>query len=189
MKRIHALLIALAVSFAVVAGTFAAIRTTQLGSAASPSVSPTEVARQTKILDQTKAQLKRALNKRPPKLPPLPSTTLASKQTPTIVAPTSTPQPNAAPPATTTYRVIHVTQQPSGTTVITAVPTTATAPKPAPTTTVAPTIVSTAVKTPTTHTSSSATTSGSGESEGHENDSATTESHEHEGGNGGGADD
>ena len=189
MKRIHALLIALAVSFAVVAGTFAAIRTTQLGSAASPSVSPTEVARQTRILDHTQAQLKRVLNKRPPKLPPLPSTTVANRSTSTIVAPTTTPQANAAPPATTTYRVIHVTQKPSGTTVITAVPTTTTAPKPAPTTTAAPTIVSTAAKTPTTRTSSSATATKSGESEGHETDSATTESHEHEGGDGGGADD
>lgn len=86
MTRIHALLIALAVSFAVVAGTFAALRTTRLGTSSSPTVSPTEIARQTRLLDRTQVQLQRALAKRPPKLPALPVTTVGTVKVPVPVA-------------------------------------------------------------------------------------------------------
>ncbi len=96
MKRIHALLISAAVAFAVAAGTFAALRTTQLGSANSPGISPTELTRQTRALDRTQAQLKRALHKQPPKLPPVP--VVAAPAPVTTTAPTL----SAPPPATTT---------------------------------------------------------------------------------------
>ncbi len=119
MKRIHALLISAAVAFAVAAGTFAALRTTQLGSANSPGISPTELARQTRALDRTQAQLKRALHKQPPKLPPVPVVAAPAPVT------TTAPAPVAAPPATTTAPA---TPSPAVTapTIVVAAPTTTT---------------------------------------------------------------
>ena len=80
MKRIHALLIALALAVAVVAGTFAAMRTTQLGTSsttATQHVSTAEVARQTRILNRAEAALRAQLRRKPPKVPALPAAVTA----------------------------------------------------------------------------------------------------------------
>jgi hypothetical protein len=107
MKRIHALLIALAVSFAVAAGTFAAIRTTRLGSASSPGISPVEFARQTRTLDRAQAKLEHALHQRPPKLPAVPATPAV-----TTLARHASTAPAPATPAATTPKVITIVEQP-----------------------------------------------------------------------------
>lgn len=106
MKRIHALLIALAVSFAVAAGTFAAIRTTRLGSTSSPGISPVEFARQTRTLDRAQAKLEHALHQRPPKLPPV--APVAAPRTTTTQAP--------APAPTRVVKVVERAKTPTTTT-------------------------------------------------------------------------
>lgn len=76
MNRNHALLISLAVGIAAIAGTVAATKTIHLGSnAAAQTMNPSmQIAQRTRALDRTKAALRKALNQRPPKLPPLPAT-------------------------------------------------------------------------------------------------------------------
>jgi hypothetical protein len=68
MKRTHAFLIAVALAIAVVAGTFAALRTTQLGANATPKISTTEFARQSRALDRAQAALRAELARKPPAL-------------------------------------------------------------------------------------------------------------------------
>lgn len=66
MKRTQALIIALALAVAVVAGMFAALRTTQLGAAATPHVTSTQIARQNRALDRAEAALRAELRHKPP---------------------------------------------------------------------------------------------------------------------------
>jgi hypothetical protein len=97
MTRLQALLIALSVAFAVVAGTYAAMQTTRLGEGATTHVSATALAAQSRALDRTAAGLHRALRRRPPKLPayhPAPATSPAPR---VVYAPA--PVPAAAAPA------------------------------------------------------------------------------------------
>jgi hypothetical protein len=104
MTRLQALLIALSVAFAVVAGTYAAMQTTQLGTAASPHVSATVIARQQRALNRTAVALHNALRRKPPALPPLHHkrvTRYVYVQAPPAVAPP--PHLTAAPPATHTH--------------------------------------------------------------------------------------
>jgi hypothetical protein len=102
MKRTHALIVAVAVAFAAIAGTFAALRTTQLGSNATRAsrVSVTQIASQNRALGRAERTLLAELRKQPPALPPLP----ASR------APVSAPA--AVAPQTVIYRrppaIVHV---------------------------------------------------------------------------------
>jgi hypothetical protein len=66
MKRTQAFIIALALAVAVVAGTFAALRTTQLGAKATPHVNSTQIARQNRALDRAQAALRAELKRKPP---------------------------------------------------------------------------------------------------------------------------
>lgn len=91
MKRTHALLIALALGIAVVAGSFAALRTTQLGSRATArNVSSAQIAKQNQALNRAEAALRAELHRKPPAisalraLPPasaLPAVPAAAAQT------------------------------------------------------------------------------------------------------------
>jgi hypothetical protein len=73
MARKHALLISLVVAGALVAGVFAAVRTTELGASASaaPSVSGSDISRRDHQLDRLAKQIEAHARKRPPKLPKL----------------------------------------------------------------------------------------------------------------------
>jgi hypothetical protein len=73
VNRRHALVIALFLALALVAGLFAAVRTTQLGAAASPAVPAAQIAAKNRQLDRAEAKLKRAAKQRPPALPALPA--------------------------------------------------------------------------------------------------------------------
>jgi hypothetical protein len=71
MKRTHAFLISVVLAFAVILGSFAAIRSTQLSTAASsPSrVSAAEIARQNAALTRAEAKLRAQLAHKPPAVP------------------------------------------------------------------------------------------------------------------------
>ena len=75
MKRLPASLIALALAVAVVAGMFAALRTTQLGAKATTTtkVSSTEIARQNRALDRAEAALRAELKRKPPAIARVPA--------------------------------------------------------------------------------------------------------------------
>lgn len=89
MNGKHAVTISLAVAVAAMTGTFAATRTVHLGrpAAAQPAATTTSVARRTRQLDRAEIALKKALDQKPPKLPPLPAA-LTSGATATAPAPT-----------------------------------------------------------------------------------------------------
>ena len=75
MERTHAFAVAVAVAFAAIAGTIAALRTTQLGAhaRAATHVSGAQVAKQNLALDRAERALLAELRKKPPALPPLPA--------------------------------------------------------------------------------------------------------------------
>lgn len=84
MKRLPAFLIALALAVAVVAGTFAALRTTQLGATATTTtkVSSAQIARQNRALDRAEAALRAELRHKPPAIAAVPAAAApASAQT------------------------------------------------------------------------------------------------------------
>ncbi|HEY6960517.1 MAG TPA: hypothetical protein VI408_01370 [Gaiellaceae bacterium] len=95
MKRTHAVLISLMLAAAVVLGSFAAIRSTQLstGAAAAPRVDSAQIARQNAALDRAEAALRAQLKKRPPAIKPIQAAapaaaapqTVIYKRAPTIV--------------------------------------------------------------------------------------------------------
>jgi len=95
MNRLHALLIAVAIALAIAAGTFAALRTTQLSATPSGGVTAAEIARQQAALHRVKIRLRHALERRPPKLPPLPAVVKAKAPAP---APAPAPLPAAPAP-------------------------------------------------------------------------------------------
>lgn len=73
MKRIHTLLIALALGVAAAAGLLAATRTVDLGSAQGPAqLSNGAIRARTAKLDRLERSLQKALARRPPKLPKVP---------------------------------------------------------------------------------------------------------------------
>ena len=108
MKRTHALIVAVAVAFAAIAGTFAALRTTQLGSNATKAsrVSGTQIASQNRALDRAERTLLAELRKKPPALPSLP------------VSRASASAPAAAAPQTVIYQrppaIVHVIHRHGG---------------------------------------------------------------------------
>jgi hypothetical protein len=72
MKRTHALLISVVLALAVILGSFAAIRSTQLSTAATkPRVSPAEITRQNAALTRAEAALHAQLARKPPAIPTL----------------------------------------------------------------------------------------------------------------------
>ena len=195
MTRVQALLIALSVAFAVVAGTYAAMQTTHLGTGATTHVSPTAIAVQSRSLDRTAAALHHALKQRPPKLPPVRRPAKAAPRVVYVPGPspvvTVAPQPVAAPPRRRAApkpvtRVVTVKRQaPSAAIAILPRPTgtrgaagPGTTPPPPPTTTVGPAVVA-----PTTTTTAPTTTS-------HSSPPASSGGSDDGGGdNGGGVDD
>jgi hypothetical protein len=68
MNRRHAAVIALFLALALVAGAFAALRTTTLG-ARSQAVPAAQIAAKSRQLDRFEARLARAAKRRPPALP------------------------------------------------------------------------------------------------------------------------
>jgi hypothetical protein len=76
MTRKHALLVAFILGLAAVFGGLAAIRTAALGqpqATASTSSQSAALVKRARILDRQEAALRRALAKRPPKLPKVPT--------------------------------------------------------------------------------------------------------------------
>jgi hypothetical protein len=100
MNGKHAVTISLAVAVAAMTGTFAATRTVHLGrpAAAQPAAATTSVAQRTRQLDRAEIALKKALDQKPPKLPPLPAAL--------------TPGATATTPAPTQQRVLYVRPAP-----------------------------------------------------------------------------
>ena len=71
MKRVHALILAVAIGIAVVLGSFAALRTTH---AASPgTVANAQVVTQTRALDRAEAALRAELRRKPPAVSAVPA--------------------------------------------------------------------------------------------------------------------
>jgi hypothetical protein len=69
MARKHALFISLAVAAALIAGVFAALRTTELGaSAATSTLSDAQISARDRQLDRIQARLDRQARKRPPRV-------------------------------------------------------------------------------------------------------------------------
>ena len=92
MRMIHTLVVALAVGVAGVAGVYAATHTVRLGpTATAAAVSDAAIARREQALGQTERQLREALARRPPALPPLPrfkpvrAPATAPPPTPTVI--------------------------------------------------------------------------------------------------------
>ena len=77
MNRRHGLFIAVAIGLAAIAGTYAALQTTDLGAQAA-TVSEKEIAAADVRLDKQEAALAKAAKKRPPRLPKLPARATAS---------------------------------------------------------------------------------------------------------------
>lgn len=75
MKPAHVLVVAAAVAIAAVAGTYAAMRTTQLSlaSAQPARVSTAAIASQNRALHRARAALLAELKRKPPALPPVPA--------------------------------------------------------------------------------------------------------------------
>ena len=75
MARKHVLLVSLLLGLAVAIGTLAAVRTTQAGrpSATAAKVSSGSLVQRSRALDRVQASLHKALSRRPPKLPGVPS--------------------------------------------------------------------------------------------------------------------
>jgi hypothetical protein len=73
VNRRHAAVIALFLALALVAGLFAAVRTTRLGATSAASAAPTQIAAKNRQLDRLETKLRLAAKKRPPALPALPA--------------------------------------------------------------------------------------------------------------------
>lgn len=109
MDRRHGLFIAVAIGLAAIAGTYAALQTTDLGAQAA-TTSEKEIAAADVRLDKQEAALRRAAKKRPPRLPKLPGRASAASAAsagggtagagaPGFAASSSGPAPSVAAPA------------------------------------------------------------------------------------------
>jgi hypothetical protein len=98
MARKHALIVAVVLGLAAAVGAVAAIKTAGLGQAqANASSTPSQSAqllRRTRLLDRQEAALRRAVVRRPPKLPRVPRFAPVAAPTPAPASPVA-----AAPPA------------------------------------------------------------------------------------------
>ena len=79
MNRMHALIVSLAVGVAAIAGVFALGHTLSLGNQAH-ATTDRQVAQRTAQLDRYEATLRKALARKPPKLPPVPAAGSSSAQ-------------------------------------------------------------------------------------------------------------
>lgn len=102
MNRKHAFVLAIALGVAAVLGALAAVNTARLG---QPQASASTVASQaaalrtrTRLLDRQEAALRRALARRPPKLPKVPKFAPISVSAPSTAQVASAPAPVAAAP-------------------------------------------------------------------------------------------
>ena len=98
MARKHVFFLSLALAAALVAGVFAALRTTELGaSAATPAVSDAQIAAHDGRLDRFAKQIDRQARKRPPQLPALRSASASgsSATAPAVFATSSGPSPTS----------------------------------------------------------------------------------------------
>ncbi len=105
MNRMNALLIALLIGFAALAGTFAVTRTTQLGAAAQKQNAALIAQRQHRVA-AGEAALRKALTRSP-----APAAAMATRAGSTSQA-TAAPQPAAAPAAASAQRVVYVRPAP-----------------------------------------------------------------------------
>ena len=106
MNRRHATVIALFLALALVAGLFAALRTTRLGAtSATPTVSAAQIAQRNRQLDAVEAKLRTQAKQKPPALPALPPPTRAASAR-------SAPAAAAPPAASQPQRVIYVRPAP-----------------------------------------------------------------------------
>lgn len=100
MNRKHALLIAIALGVAAVAGTLAAVQTTSLGAEAA-TVSDSEITKRQRQLDRAAANLRRQAKRRPPALPAMPASsgggTVAFRSGPSASSGSAAPVVLAAP--------------------------------------------------------------------------------------------
>jgi hypothetical protein len=91
MKRTHALLISVVLGLAVILGSFAAIRSTQLSAAsAAPGAGSAQIAQQNAVLSQAEAKLRAELARKPPAIPGKPTSpagpaTVVYRRAPTVV--------------------------------------------------------------------------------------------------------
>jgi hypothetical protein len=107
MKRTHALLIVLAVAMAAVAGTFAALRSSQLRANAAPKVSAVQIQQQIRSLDRAEAALRAQLRRKPPALPALAT---PAAPAPAALASASSPRVTYVRPAA----IIHIVHRHGG---------------------------------------------------------------------------
>jgi hypothetical protein len=98
MNRTRALIVSLAVGTAAIAGVFALSHTVALGNQANAKTDR-QVAQRTAQLDRYEASLRRALAKKPPKLPPVPAAGSTSAPAQSVVG--------AAAPAAPAARVVY----------------------------------------------------------------------------------
>jgi hypothetical protein len=86
MSRKHVFVVALLLAVGVVFGVVALARTTHVGAAARTptTVSGADIARRSRALDGLEASLRRALAKKPPKLPAVPATRPAVGRAPAV---------------------------------------------------------------------------------------------------------
>jgi hypothetical protein len=109
MQRHNAFFIALLLGAAVVIGSVAALKTSRLGSAsAKPAVSSRMLARRNARLVRVEIALRKALGRRPPKLPKVPTfapvTTHSGSATSAAPAPRIVRYVRPAPVVVTTHR-------------------------------------------------------------------------------------
>jgi len=111
MQRTNAFIIALLLGTAVVVGSVAALKTAELQSASGkPAVSRRVVAHRSARLNRAEIALRKALTRRPPKLPSIPH--YPSVASPQVAAPAAAPAPapriiryvRPAPIVVTTHR-------------------------------------------------------------------------------------
>jgi hypothetical protein len=110
MQRFNAFVIALLLGAAVVIGSVAALKTAELkSSSAKPSVSRRALAHRSARLNRAEIALRKALERRPPKLPSIPHySAVSSPRAATAAAPVSAPRViryvRPAPIVVTTHR-------------------------------------------------------------------------------------
>lgn len=92
MQRANAFVIALLLGAAVVIGSVAALKTAELnGASAKPAVSSQALAKRSARLDRAEIALRKALSRRPPKLPKVPHFSPVATQA--ASAPVAAPSP------------------------------------------------------------------------------------------------
>jgi hypothetical protein len=101
MNRLHALVVAVLLGIAAVAGSYAALGTTALGATAGEAtVSDAQIVARKAKLDRAERALRRAARRKHPALPPLP----ARRSSASLVAAPGSAAPVAPAPGPAAYR-------------------------------------------------------------------------------------